>query len=164
MSDQNEHPLLTVAGIDLGTRYAASVVIEGNTIKYGKLLHNPSLLELWNEIDIINKKFELNYVSCEKPYYHKNVRSAFVLYEQLGVIKLFCQKNNIDFVTLPPSTIKKLISGKGNASKGKISQLTKIRLNDPNGILITENYDLTDAASIALATLIIKRNGKRLYP
>ncbi len=164
MAEQNEHTLLTVAGIDLGTRHAALVVIEGTIVKYGKLLKNPSLAELWDELDSINKRGLINYVSCEKPYYHKNVRSAFVLYEQLGVIKLFCQKNNIEFITLSPSTIKKFISGKGNASKEKISQLTKIRLNDPNGILITESLDLSDAASIALATLIIKKKVTRLYP
>ena len=156
MNNRLEGSSLTGVGIDLGTRYAALVVIEGHTVKYGRLLRNPSLQELWDELDSIIQKFKLDYVSCEKPYYHKNVRSAFMLYEQLGVIKLFCQTKNINLVTLSPSTIKKIISGKGNASKGKISQLTKLRLHDPNNIFEIESFDLTDAASIALAASIQK--------
>ncbi len=163
MPIQTESSLLTGVGIDLGTRYAALVVIKGNTVKYATLLRNPTLLKLWHELDLITNQFELDYVSCEKPYYHKNARSAFMLYEQLGVIKLFCQKKNINLVTLSPSTIKKLISGSGNASKNKISQLIKIRLHDPDNILITGNFDLTDAASIALAASI-KKNETRFHP
>ncbi|NPA34643.1 MAG: crossover junction endodeoxyribonuclease RuvC [Chlorobi bacterium] len=157
MAIEKQQNSLSVAGIDLGTHHAAIVVIEGDIVKYGKLLSSPSLAKLWNEIDNLTKHFKLDYISCEQPYYHKNVKSAFVLYEQFGVIKLFCQKNDIEFVALSPSKIKKIITGKGQASKNMVSRLTKLRLHDPDGILAYNNFDLTDAASIALATLIMRK-------
>ncbi len=150
---------MSVLGIDIGTRFCGLVAINGGTIIYGKLLKQPSLSTLWATLIEVNNTLSLDLIICEQPYYHKNVHSALVLAEQIGVIKLFCQINNINFLQISPSKVKKLISGKGNAPKEIIKKFTKIRLQDPHSILNTDNWDISDATAIALAGEIIKQRG-----
>lgn len=47
---------------------------------------------------------------------------VFHIAENTGVLKYLLWRNNIDFVTIPPTVIKKIATGKGNANKELMEQ------------------------------------------
>lgn len=72
-----------------------------------------------------------------------------VAVEMQGVLKLFCEENNIEYKSYMPTEIKKFATGKGNAKKEQVILSAKTRFN-------YEGFDDNEADAICLYHLALK--------
>ena len=73
-------------------------------------------------------------------------RDAFSVYSQLvGVLKSFCLRHGLEYMSIPVGTIKKFATGKGNAKKEAMLQAAVLRWP---GVKFTDDNEV-DARWIA---------------
>ncbi|MBL9147649.1 MAG: crossover junction endodeoxyribonuclease RuvC [Phycisphaerae bacterium] len=80
--------------------------------------------------------------------HHKNLRTAILMAHARGVVLLAGQRAGLSFVEFPPATVKKAMTGNGNASKRQmqVAVAAEFGLAKP-----PEPPDVADAIAIALA-------------
>lgn len=134
-----------VLGVDPGTRSCGIVAIDGLT---GTLLWYRRL----TPPDILNKIF-VNIVSSgamivgvEKPFAGVNVRSALLLGEILGVVKVAGAQCSAIVEELTPPQIKKAITGTGRAHKKQVCKIVHSLLQIP----LEAGEDVLEAGAVAL--------------
>lgn len=103
------------------------------------------LKHIFNEFTRIVKGKNVQMACMEGPSYH-SVNKSFSMGEAYGVFKLCCSILDIPLVIVPPTKIKKYISGSGHASKSKV-------ISSCNSVLgiTTASDDIADA--IACCTI-----------
>lgn len=150
---------MIILGIDPGSivlGYGAITSMNSNPelIEYG-VIHpslkqkdfNLRLLEIFNNLQKIVKRTSPKVIVIEKTFYHKNAQSLIKLSQTKAIAVLVALLNNIPVVEYSPREVKKLITGRGNASKQQVQFFVR------NILKIEEKpefYDATDALSIAL--------------
>jgi len=120
---------MNIIGIDLGSQKAAYTSISGD-ISDPKF--QTKLITATNAKDSVEQRFSViltslkasieyynpELVICEYPF---NIQGhARILVEMFGVIRYHCLINDIPFVVLPQTKIKKYITGSGKAEKSDI--------------------------------------------
>ena len=77
-------------------------------------------------LNLMYKKYNINYVFFEKVMQHHKSRAAAAIYSGFWAILItWCEKNNIIYQGVPVGTIKLFIANKGNASKEEVINSVK---------------------------------------
>lgn len=79
-------------------------------------------------LNLMHQKYNINYVFFEKVMQHHKSRAAAAIYSGFWAILInYCEKNNIVYEGVGVGTIKRFITGKGNASKEDVVNSLKYR-------------------------------------
>ena len=129
---------MIVLGLDPSSKKTGWAVIEDLGFDWSlvdagviEAKYNWSRVEQLDHISIgagtLCREYHPDFGAIETPFVHPKHRldTAIVLGEVLGVIKLTCHKACLVTAVFPPSTVKKAITGKGNASKAQVQQAVK---------------------------------------
>lgn len=103
------------------------------------------------ELDLVDLLEELapSALAVESVFTHQqNLRTAILMAHARGVVLLCGQRRGIELVELSPATVKKAMTGKGNATKRQmqVAVASEFGLDRP-----PEPPDVADAIAIALA-------------
>lgn len=90
-----------------------------------KLAFSERLLSLKNELTQIVEKYTPNESAIEKLFFAKNTRTALLVAESCGVIRVTLEELNLRPKEYTPSEIKLAVTGYGNADKEAISFMTR---------------------------------------
>ena len=160
---------MRILGIDPGLNKTGYGIVEtlGNHLKFiqagcintsSKKSLDKRLLKIHREITEIIKNTQLDAVVLEKLYAHyKHPLTACLLGHARGIICLICAQNNVDLFEYAATRVKKVVLGKGHASKQQIQQMVLQMLSLQYSGKIP--LDTTDALSLAIAhSYIIKKD------
>ena len=153
-------------GIDPGLRKTGWGIIirNGNQLKYlaSGLIKNDkssdlialSLLGIFNGISKVISDYKPSYVAIENTYVNNNPLSSLKLAQARAAAIIACAKYGIIPSEYQASTIKKIVSGKGNADKNDIHKMITLQL----GYISTESHDETDAIAIAMCNALFQKS------
>ncbi len=129
---------MIILGIDPGLALTGWGVIEKKDepklIQYGcikttaKFTSSQRLLLIFDQLQKIIEQFQPNVVCLEKLFFNTNAKTAMLVSEARGVIKICASLNNLKLVEFTPLQIKTTIVGYGRADKNQIQQMVKILL------------------------------------
>ncbi|MCM8772067.1 MAG: crossover junction endodeoxyribonuclease RuvC [Candidatus Omnitrophica bacterium] len=143
-------------GIDPGINKLGYSVIENFKILECGILKPPSKLTFEEKIEFILKNFKKilekylpDIVSIEEVYVAKNVKTALNMGILVGGIISVILSYNIKFFLIPPSEIKKMITGKGSATKEQVKFMVENLTNFYN----FKNFEETDATASAISAI-----------
>lgn len=156
---------MLVLGIDPGFALTGWCVLkkqnEPKLIAYGCITTAKNkdlsirILELFNQLKKIIKKYKPNIIALEKIFFNTNAKTAFMVGEARGVIKICSLLNNIPLIEFTPLQIKSCIVGYGRADKNQVQQMIKVLLKLDK---IPKPDDAADAAATALTYCYYKSN------
>ncbi len=149
---------MKILGIDPGTNILGYAIIE--TENRQTQLVDSGILDLrreskvferlnliFNFIDQLLDKFNIQEAAIESPFYGKNVQSMLKLGRAQGVAIAAIMHRDIPVFEYAPRKIKIAITGNGNASKEQVARMLSTILNVD---LSDKKFDETDAIAIAL--------------
>jgi len=158
---------MIVLGIDPGTRLVGFAVVEGDAgsrsakrilsltldCRSSKLKTAEKLRFITKRIslklaELKHSQYQINIISLEKTFHGCNPQTTLRLGEVRGAILLTLASYNV--IDIQATTVKKLIAGKGNASKDAVRKAALNLIGEPN---LEIGYDEADAIAIALAGL-----------
>lgn len=153
---------MKVLGIDPGFRktgYAVIKKIENKilVVEYGLIKTNikespaKRLMEIFKSIDTLVKDQSPDLVAIETIYSGKNYQSLLKLGQARAAAIIAASINGVDIEEFAPRKIKKIITGKGNASKLSVKYMVEKFLNIS---LPEKELDISDACAIALGCLM----------
>ena len=146
-----------ILGIDPGetTGYGRLEVVDGKPIAadYGVIpvtgLSEAEILKsVYAWLTEYLAKNRVKVVAIEGPV-HAPKFTDTLTNEVRGVVKLVAAKANIGWNVLPPTTIKKNVTGSGKAKKREVQDAVRRKLGIP-----VKTVDVTDAFAVALALLV----------
>ncbi len=149
-------------GIDPGFRTTGYAVIEEKknkflVVEYGLIKTNVKesltkrLMEIYRSIDTLIKDQSPDLVAIETIYSGKNYQSLLKLGQARTAAIIAASVNGMDIEEFAPRKIKKIITGKGNASKLSVKYMVEKFLNIS---LPEKELDISDACAIALGCLM----------
>jgi Holliday junction resolvasome RuvABC endonuclease subunit len=109
---------ISILGIDPSLTATGIALPDGTlrTIKYPKLVVKDARLQhLYNELDAAIKEHGVTHALMED--LPKHAQGAGITGMVQGVLRLAMINNNIPYTTVAPASVKKLATGKGNATK-----------------------------------------------
>lgn len=146
-------------GIDPGTAICGVGIIDGDKktsfkcVYYtcitteSKLTINERLKIIFNELNVLIKKYKPDLISVETLFFNNNPKTAMSVGRASGVILLACELNGIKVIEYTPLQVKVAITGYGRAEKMQMQKMIKILLKLKE---IPKPDDAADALSIAL--------------
>jgi len=148
---------MLILGIDPGLALTGWCVLKNKDnpklIEYGCIKTSKNsktdqrLFKLYKELQIIIKKFKPDITIVEKLFFNTNAKTAFLIGEARGVIKICSILNKIPVFEFTPLQIKSSIVGYGRADKNQVQQMVKTLLNLKK---IPKPDDAADAVAAAL--------------
>jgi len=99
------------------------------------------LVNLWKPSSVI----------IESPFARLNFKTYGQLMKFIGIIEMICFKQGIDFTQIAPTSVKKLVGGRGNSTKEEVAEAIHL-LYGVDISQLTDNE--TDAIAIAHSLLI----------
>ncbi len=150
-----------VLGIDPGTRIVGLGVVdrEGSRLKVvafrvvapGRMKGDiPARLRvIYEGISAVIKEFSPDAVAIEEAYYGKSVQSALRIGEGRGVAILAAAQAGVVVEQYPPATVKKAVTGSGNAHKSQVGHMVKVLLSIADEV----PEDAADALAVAICHL-----------
>jgi crossover junction endodeoxyribonuclease RuvC len=105
------------------------------------------LLDLYNELEKIIKKYRVTEVAYESLFFAKNAKSAMVVSEAVGVIKLAAMRCGLEVIGYTPLQVKMALTGYGRAEKEQVEAMVRSCLNLEE--IITPSH-AADAVAVAL--------------
>lgn len=102
----------------------------------------------WYRARFVELFIHADLIMCEGYAYHAKGRAAVSLGELGGVLRLTAQDSGAPLVEVPPATVKKLATGKGNAPKEAVLVAAVRRLQYPGA-----SHDEADALWLLEAAL-----------
>ena len=78
------------------------------------------LTELYDDLVTLIHTYKPHIVLAEELFFAKNVKTAMTVSEVRGIIKLAVQQAQVDYAEINPKTVKKRVTGYGNANKQQI--------------------------------------------
>lgn len=150
----------TIIGIDPGTivmGYGILQVSSGHpTLEAMGILrldryksHYTRLLRIQEAVEALIERYSPTAMALEAPFYGKNIQTTLKLGRAQGAAMVAALRADISVTEYPPSTIKRMITGQGNASKEQVAALLQYMLKIPEEALMEKN-DATDAVAVAL--------------
>lgn len=132
-----------IAGIDPSLNHTGIVILDedGNIIHQSlvepkKLREIPRLKFIKDRVMEILKEHDIKYVSIESYSFGSRGRATFSLGELGGVLRLAFLEAGIEFKDYAPTSLKKFVTGSGNADKyqvrASIKEKYKIDFEDDN--------------------------------
>lgn len=148
-----------ILALDLGTKTGWAIKLENNQIKSGTEPFKPQRFEgggmrylrftKWLE-DLNHLSGGINQIYFEEVRRHIGVDAAHAYGGFLAHLSSWCENRQIPYLGIPVGTIKKHITGKGNAGKAEIISGVKKLGFDPS--------DDNEADALALLDLVIKKH------
>ncbi len=148
---------MIILGIDPGLALTGWGVLEKKekprVIAYGcvKTSKNQNsqqrLLSLFDQLQDLIDKFQPQIICLEKIFFNTNAKTAFLVGEARGVIKICAALNKINVEEFTPLQIKDCIVGYGRADKNQVQQMVKVLLGLKK---IPKPDDAADAIAAAL--------------
>lgn len=147
-------------GLDLGTQVSGVALVEGDA-QHCRLIQEVTLKapsqKLSFRLDWMARKIqEIVYntrpqvSALETPFYGRNVKSLSSLAQIRGAVLVVLERAGIFVVDLAPQSIKKTVTGYGNASKEQVSKMLQ-RILSVTGF---SSQDASDAAAVGYAGLL----------
>jgi crossover junction endodeoxyribonuclease RuvC len=135
----NRPPLITILGIDPGSRITGVGVIQaqGNELKhvFSESLKLPKgelterLKILYTRLQTVIAQTRPDIVSIEKVFVAKNPQSALVLGHARGAAMLAAVNNDLPVVEYSATQIKKTVVGRGRADKAQVQHMMRVLLS-----------------------------------
>ncbi|MGL4676938.1 MAG: crossover junction endodeoxyribonuclease RuvC [Brevinema sp.] len=104
------------------------------------------LFELGGDINLLFQKYQPSHVFIEKLFMGRNTTTVLQVAEVRGVLCYLSHKHNIIITELAPKSIKKIVSGYGNADKHQMIRAITLLLNLPEP---PQTDDVADALALA---------------
>jgi Holliday junction resolvasome RuvABC endonuclease subunit len=154
-------PNLAILSLDLGTITGWAISDKTGRITSGTISFKSSRFEgggmrylrfsRWlEEVYDISEKIDV--VCFEEVRRHLGVDAAHAYGGFLASLTSWCEANDIPYEGVPVGTIKKFITGKGNAGKAEVIQAVKNKGHDPK--------DDNEADALALLYFFLKQQTK----
>ncbi len=146
-----------ILGIDPGTHCTGFGIIRHlhnrhELITFGVIRTKPSqkleqrYLTIFEEIALLVSEHTPDAIAVETQYVQKNVQSALKLGMARGVAMVAGAQKGVPVFEYSPSKVKLAVSGRGNASKHQVQQMTKLLLSLDK----VPSEDAADALAIAI--------------
>lgn len=150
-----EQPLPTIIAVDGALAKSGVCIIrneEGKNYCYSYLLeckelNSYRLIYLFNQLNELVDTYEPQF-ACVEGYAHKAMGRVFSIGEAGGVFRLAFATKNISTVEIPPTTLKKYITGNGRADKKTMKAAIKSIFD-----MQFKTNDEVDAFGLAIAGL-----------
>ena len=124
------------------------VLIASGSIQTNKdLSDSKRLLEIFNDLSTIVKKYEPDCASVENLFFFKNQKTVIPVAEARGVILTVLEKYNIPTYSYTPMEVKQVLTGYGRAEKKEVERMVKIALETDK---LPKLDDTIDAIAIAI--------------
>lgn len=149
---------MKILGIDPGMAIVGYGVIEVNgdnieLITSGsiqtdkKLSDSKRLLEIYEDLTTVVKKYEPDCASVEELFFFKNQKTVIPVAEARGVILTVLEKLAVPAYSYTPMEVKQVLTGYGRAEKKEVEMMVKLALNAQN---LPKLDDTVDAIAIAI--------------
>jgi len=144
-------------GVDPGTRHLGwgIVSLDGNRLKHvahGVIDADPAL-RLERRLAIIDvelgrviERYRPTVGSVESLFFHRDAQAAAKLGHARGVVLLNLARMNVDVVEYAPAHVKRVVAGKGNATKDQVARMIRALL----GLDEPPKSDAADALALAV--------------
>lgn len=144
-------------GVDPGTRHLGwgIVSLDGNRLRHvahGVIDADPAL-RLERRLAIIDEelgrviaRYRPSVGSVESLFFHRDAQAAAKLGHARGVVLLNLARMNVDVVEYTPAHVKKVVAGKGNATKDQMARMVRALL----GLDEPPRSDAADALALAV--------------
>lgn len=116
---------------------------------YGHLFHE---FNIWLSDLVDDHRNNLEMIVCENQCGNRGI-AAYILQNLQGIVQKVAEVNEIPYYQHSPGTIKKHITGKGNAPKSKVVEAVKALGYD------VEDDNQADAIALLLLSESIKQQG-----
>jgi Holliday junction resolvasome RuvABC endonuclease subunit len=131
--------MTTFAFFDLGTTCGFAVGEHEGSLTCGELKLKLSRFDAWamrlinfqRYLEELHKTGKFTHVGYEEVRSHAGTDAAHCYGALMGVLQVFCMKHGIPFEGVAVGTLKKYMTGKGNASKGEMIQAARDRGFEP---------------------------------
>lgn len=149
---------MIIMGIDPGIAIVGYGILEfkGNSYKvmdYGAITTKAGvpipdrLNQIYNEMNILIKKYKPEDIAFEELFFNKNVKTAITVAQARGVEVLCAEKNRAGIYEYTPLQVKQALVGYGRASKSQVQDMVKLILNLDK---IPKPDDVADALAVAI--------------
>ena len=119
--------------------------------------HYERLFRIHEGVNALIQRYHPNEMAIEAPFYGKNVQSMLKLGRAQGAAIVAATINEIPVTEYSPSTIKKAITGHGNAAKEQVASMLQGMLHIPPESMMTA-LDATDGVAAAICHHIHSTN------
>ena len=109
------------------------------------------LMDIHREIKKIIEQWKPHAASVEKLFFAKNAKTAIAVSEARGVILLTAMLARIKVYEYTPLTIKKVVTGDGNADKMQVQKMVRLTLKETADL--PPQDDVFDSIASALCCL-----------
>lgn len=106
------------------------------------------LLEIFNDMTSIVKKYKPDVCAIEKLFFFRNQTTAMPVAHARGVILTVLEQFNIPIYEYTPMEVKQILTGYGRADKKEVEQMVKISLGAEN---LPKLDDTVDSIAIAIS-------------
>lgn len=149
---------MRVLGIDPGSETLGWGIVDGTGSKYtavdfGTVRSDPKdafskrLLNIFNGVDDVIKRFQPQVISVEDAFYAKNVKVAVKLGQVRGTVLLLGEQHGLTIAEYAPRLVKQTVVGHGNAEKQQVGEMVRILLGLRS---VPKPHDIADALAIAI--------------
>lgn len=109
------------------------------------------LLHLHFTLDRLIKFEKPQVLAVEKVFFSKNVKTALLVSQAIGVILLLGAHHQLELIEFTPNQIKQIITGYGNADKKAVQKMLWLQLGR---IIKVKEDDESDAIACGLAACL----------
>lgn len=109
---------------------------------------NQRIWFIFQQLQELFKKYKIDTVAIENTYVNENYQSSLYLSHARAAAIIACMDNSIHPIEYQAKTIKKTITGSGNASKEQVTYMLSHCLDAMPQVF--ESSDVTDALAIAI--------------
>lgn len=106
------------------------------------------LLEIFNDMTSIVKKYQPDVCAIEKLFFFRNQTTVMPVAHARGVILTVLEQFNIPIYEYTPMEVKQILTGYGRADKKEVEQMVKISLGAEN---LPKLDDTVDSIAIAIS-------------
>lgn len=150
---------MKILGIDPGMAIVGYSILDFDGKKLN-LLHSGSiqtpknereserLLEIFNDMTSIVKKYKPEICAIEKLFFFRNQTTVMPVAHARGVILTVLEQFKVPIYEYTPMEVKQILTGYGRASKKEVEQMVKISLDSDN---LPKLDDTIDSIAIAIS-------------
>ena len=154
---------MIILGLDPGTTTTGFGVIEASskhtykTLTYGEIHTKPKipqqkkLVEIYNDLTALVKKYNPDIISIEKIFFNKNPKTVISVSQARGICMLLAGQNNTQIVEFTPLQVKNNVVGYGRAEKKQVQYMVQKVLNLKE---IPKPDDAADALALAISAAL----------
>lgn len=139
---------MKTGGLDIATCTGMAMVGEeedrGKTIEVPKLRGFLRLQSIASEVSETLSVWQPEFMVVENYAYVRNIKAFVTLVEVGTAIRIALRQMSMPWVDVPPTSLKKWTTGKGNASKEEMATSVKQRWG-----FSSHSHDIVDAVALA---------------